>query len=254
VRNQSSVHTVSRALSVLAAFQDEGDELGVTQIASLLDVHKSTASRLAATLVAHGFLERTGDGERLRLGQEVARLGMLAVRNRSLIDVAQPVMDELARQTRETVVLSVPTGNRGLDVAEAGPRRLVRATTWIGRSSPLHACSDGKVFLAFGAASLDESAALEAVTAATITDARRLDGELSRVRRRGWATAVGELEEGLNGVAGAILDDAGECIASLSISGPAYRVSPDRLDELAGHCLAAAQAIGERIAGRREAA
>jgi DNA-binding IclR family transcriptional regulator len=254
MRNQSSVHTVSRALRILAAFIDEGDELSVAQIASLLEVHKSTASRLAATLVTHGFLERTGDGERLRLGEEVARLGLLAVRNRSLIDVAQPVMDELARQTKETVVLSVPRGNRGLDVAEAGPRRLVRATTWIGRSSPLHACSDGKIFLAFGAASLGEAAALEVVTAATITDARRLEGELAVVRRRGWATAVGELEEGLNGVAGAIIDDAGECIASLSVSGPAYRVSPDRLDDLAGRCLAAARAISERVAMRSQAA
>jgi DNA-binding IclR family transcriptional regulator len=56
MRDQSSVHSVTRAFKVLTAFEDEGDELAVAEIASLLGVHKSTASRLAATLVGHGFL------------------------------------------------------------------------------------------------------------------------------------------------------------------------------------------------------
>jgi IclR family pca regulon transcriptional regulator len=91
-------------------------------------------------------------------------------------------MDRLAEQTGETVVLSVPKGGHVLDVARSGLRRLVRATAWIGRASSLHACSDGKVFLAFGAAALPEGAPLEALTAKTITDARKIQGELEEVR------------------------------------------------------------------------
>jgi IclR family acetate operon transcriptional repressor len=254
MRDQSSIHSVTRALKVLTAFDDEGDELAVAEIASLLGVHKSTASRLAATLVGHGFLERTLVTDRLRLGPEVARLGLLAVRGRTLVDAARPVMDRLAEEAGETVVLSVPKGGHALDVAQSGRPYLVRATTWIGRASPLHACSDGKVFLAFGAASLPEGAPLEALTAKTITDARELERELKDVRRQGWAKAVGELEEGLNGVAAAILDDGARCVASLSVSGPAYRVWPDRLPELAGPCVDAARVIAERAAVRVEAA
>jgi DNA-binding IclR family transcriptional regulator len=75
---RNTVQSVERALQVLTAFEVDGQELGVTQIAALLDVHKSTASRLAATLVASGFLERSPKSESFRLGRVGARLGVRA--------------------------------------------------------------------------------------------------------------------------------------------------------------------------------
>jgi DNA-binding IclR family transcriptional regulator len=75
---RNTVQSVERALQVLSAFELDGQELGVSEIAGLLDVHKSTASRLAATLAASGFLERAPASESFRLGPEVARLAALA--------------------------------------------------------------------------------------------------------------------------------------------------------------------------------
>ena len=91
---RNTVQSVERALHVLTSFEVDGQELGVTEIASLLGVHKSTASRLAATLVASGFLERSPESESFRLGREVARLGGLAFGD----------MDS-ANSTRETVTV-----------------------------------------------------------------------------------------------------------------------------------------------------
>jgi DNA-binding IclR family transcriptional regulator len=248
MRDPGSVHTVARALRMLAAFDGEGRELGVREFAALLDVHKSTASRLARTLVTHGFLERAAGSERFRLGPEAARIGLLAVGGQTLLAAARPPMATLAAETAETVVLSVPAGDEALDLAQTGSSHLIGASTWIGRRTPLHASSDGKVFLAFGAAELPARRSLAKVTANTVTDRAELDRELARARRDGWAAAVGDLEEGLNGIAAPIFASRGECVAALSVSGPAYRVPLERLPDLARACVAAARTIADRLA------
>ncbi len=239
---QQSVQSVDRALRMLTAFESESGELGVGQLAARLAVHKSTASRIAATLAAHGFLERAGNGEAFRLGARLARLGLRAAGAEDLVEAARPALDELAADTGETIVLSVPLNGEAMDVAQVESRYRVGGKTWIGRRTPLHATSDGKVFLAFGAATLARGR-LEGVAPGTITSRAELDRELERVRRDGWARAVGECEEGLNGVAAPVFDGHGRCVAAVTVSGPAYRLAPEMLPVLARRCLAAAAAI-----------
>src|SRR5204862_8179490 len=72
MRDQQSVHTVARALDLLAGFDQDHQELAVREFAALLGVHKSTASRLAATLVSRGFLQRVAGSDTFRLGPEAA--------------------------------------------------------------------------------------------------------------------------------------------------------------------------------------
>src|ERR687886_2300385 len=93
----ASVQSVDRALQILVAFEDDGGELRVTDLAEQLDVHKSTASRLAATLEAQGFLERADGAEAFRLGPRIVRLGMIAAGGRDRHPPAGPVMRELGR-------------------------------------------------------------------------------------------------------------------------------------------------------------
>ena len=236
------MQSVDRALQILRAFEADGGELRVTDLAARLAVHKSTASRLASTLEAHGFLERADGAEAFRLGRRMVRLGMLAAAERDLATVARPAMEELAAATGETVVLSVVAGDDAVDIAQVDSRFLVGGKRWIGLRSPLHATSDGKVLVAFGAAALP-AGKLVRLSARTITSHRRLEGELAQVRANGWARSVGEYEEGLNGVAAPIFEDD-RCVAALSVSGPAYRVGEELLPDLAARCIEAADAIG----------
>jgi DNA-binding IclR family transcriptional regulator len=236
------IQSVERALRILHAFDAPGQRLTVAELARRLDVHKSTASRLAATLVAAGFLERGGDGDQLALGPELVRLGRLAVSGRSLPDVARPVMDELAAQLGETVTLSVPEGHEALTVAQSEGTFAVGLQGWLGRRAPLHATSDGKVLLAFGAATVPDGK-LEARTPDTITDRSALDAELASVRERGWGSSRGDFELGLNGVAAPVLSPDGACRAALCVSGPAYRVRARDLSSLGQRCTAAAARI-----------
>ena len=206
----------------------------------------SAASRLAATLVAHGFLERAEGAEALRLGRRVVSLGMVAA-GRDLVDAARPAMENLAERTGEAVVLSVPAGGEAVDVAQVDSRFLVGGKRWIGLRTPLHASSDGKVLLAFGAAELTPGARLHAVAPRTLTSRAALRRELTQVRRLGWARAVGECEEGLNGVAAPVRAGDGRCVAALSVSGPAYRLPAARLPKLGADCAEAAAAASAAL-------
>ena len=94
---RNTVQSVERALQVLTAFEVDGQELGVTEIAALLGVHKSTASRLAATLTANGFLERSAASESFRLGPELPRLAALAGQTEARRSGARPTRTVLPR-------------------------------------------------------------------------------------------------------------------------------------------------------------
>lgn len=242
----AKLQTADRALQVLQAFAAPGEALSVSELAKRLRLHRSTTSRLVSTLEARGFLQRNGH-DTLMLGPEVVRLGRLALAGRPLVEVARPVMDQLAQRTGETVTLAIPAGSEVVTVAQSDGRYFVSSAKWVGVHAPPHCCSDGKVLLAFGAIPPPKRR-LERLAPNTITDRRALDAELARVRRDGFATADSELEAGLVGVAAPVHDD-GKCIAALCISGPRYRLEPAAVHGLAVICRDAAAEIASRCAG-----
>ena len=231
----ATYQSAERVLALLTSFDDTRTELGVTEMAKSIGVHKSTASRLAAALERAGLLARYG--RRYRLGLEVIRLGTLALRSFDLVASMQPAMDKLSRQTGETVNLAVPGGTDILNVAEVASTYILSCSGgWIGRRTRPHAVANGKVLLAHGAIPIPDQ--LERCTDHTITSHEVLEAELAAVRRNGYATAVAELEDGLVAVAAPVFDSAGACVAALSVSGPAYRMQPETLDKLGRLCAA----------------
>jgi len=235
--------SVDRALRILLSFDARDEDRSVAEIASLLGVHKSTASRLTAVLCRNGLLERSHDGGRLSLGPEVARLGLLALAGRDLLAVSRSIMSALAAATEETVTLAILDRGLATTVAQVDTPHVVGTRNWLGRGTPLHATSDGKIFLALGQGVLPRGP-LPALTARTQTNRGRLRLELAQIREQGWAQALGELEEGLHGVAAAVLDASGRCQAALSVSGPAYRLTHERVPDIARACAESAARIG----------
>jgi DNA-binding IclR family transcriptional regulator len=240
----NALQTADRVLRILGAFGGNAREMSIGRIAGTLGVHKSTASRLAATLVRRGFLLR--DRRMLRLGPEVNRLGLLALGDRYVSSLAGDAMQQLCSGAGETVHLAVLEGSEALNIAQVDGPAIVGIGNWIGRKTKLHCAANGKVLLAFGETGLlDEP--LPAYTPRTVTSMEVLQVELQRIRQLGWATNAGELEEGLNAVAVPVFDATGNCRAALSVSGPSYRVSPGRFAHLAGLCQEAARLISFRL-------
>ena len=236
------MQSADRALAVLGVFSDDRPHIGVSELATELRMHKSTASRLLATLHARGVLRREGD--RFSPGPELVRLGALAMRGLALIDVAQGPLARLAKEPGEAVNLAIRQGDRALNVHQVSSSHVVRAD-WTGRATPLHCTANGKVLLAFGDGGIPPK--LPAATPRTITDARGLRAELEQARERGFAVAVEELELGLHAVAAPIVNWSGVCVAAVSIAGPAYRLPEARLEALGQACITTADEVSAAL-------
>jgi len=248
-----SSQTAEKVLLLLGSFSSEHPELTVNQLADLLQVHKSTASRLAGTLAVRGFLERVPGSKMFRLGPELGRLGLLAWSGRDIITLARDPMERLAARTGETVNLAFLEGVEALNVAQVDGPHIVGIGFWTGRRTKLHPAAVGKIFLAFAGVDLGPGP-YERYTERTLTTRPELGAELDRIRRDGWSSAVGELEAGLNAVAVPVFDALGLCRAALSVGGPSYRVPPERLPELARECKETANEIGLKLGAGAHAA
>jgi IclR family transcriptional regulator, acetate operon repressor len=245
------LQTVDRALRLLLLFEEVGQEYRVGELAAMLGVDKSSASRLAATLAKRGFLERAPESEAFRLGLEVGRLGMVALgSSHNLIGLARAPMERLAEETGETVNLAVLKDQKAVNVAQVDGPHLVGVGDWTGWKTEPHATANGKVLLAFAGSKFEDlplETPLKSFTERTITSLKELGSELERVRSAGWGSTLGELEEGFNGVAVPVFDASGRCLVALSVSGPSYRMPPQRLPEVAELCKKIAKEIAARL-------
>lgn len=243
-----SVQSVDRALSILEALARIG-EAGVTEIGAELGVHKSTAFRLLSTLEAHRLVEQAAERGKYRLGTGVLRLAGATTARLDLVQEARPVCRQLATETGETINLAVLSGSSALYVDQIAGSSALQSHNWVGQHIPLHATSNGKVLLA----GLDDAAqdavlgTLPAYTERTITRKSTLRAELAQVRSRGYAVAVDELEIGLAAVAAPIRNAHGDVIASMSVSGPTFRLPADRLEEIVTHLLDEAREVSYRL-------
>jgi len=248
----NAVRSVDRAASLLLALGDSAGEAGVTELARRLGLHKSTASRLLATLEKRGLVEQDEENGKYRLGLVVIRLAERAEQTLDLRSIAMPELDRLARVTRETTGLGVLDADALLTVAQADGPNLVAMGDWTGRYVPLHCAAAGKILLA----SLPEREVLRLVrrgleqcTDRTLTRLEPLLEELARVRRRGFATAFGEFEPTTNAVATPVHDARGAVVAAVAVWGPSFRVAPARVPELVQHAREAAAAVSVRLGG-----
>lgn len=242
------VQSVDRALTVLSLLAKYG-ELGVTELSNELGVHKSTAFRLVSTLEAHDLVEQVSDRGKFRLGVGVLRLAGATTVRLDLVQESRPVTMRLAQVVGETVNVAVLSGHEALYLDQVqGPSSLA-LHNWAGQRIPLHATSNGKVLLAFGPSGLlvELGDPLPRFTAGTITDPAVVAAELDDVRSRGYAVAVDELEMGLTAVAAPVTGSSGTVVASVSASGPTFRMPAERIPDVAAQVVAAASEISHRL-------
>jgi IclR family acetate operon transcriptional repressor len=244
----SSVQSVDRAISVLQVLARHGD-LGVTEISSALDVHKSTVSRLLGTLEARGLVEQASHRGRYRLGYGVVQLAAGVSRKHDLNVVSRPVCSALAEDMGETVNVAVRDGRSVVTIDQVMGSAAVTTVNWVGQHNAMHSTSAGKVFLAHLPRAelktyLDEK--LERFTEFTIVDPAVMETELATVRESGYAHTIDEQEVGLAAVAAPIRALDARVIAALVVSGPTFRIKEATIPKIAERLLSAAAEISER--------
>jgi DNA-binding IclR family transcriptional regulator len=246
-----AVQSVERAIAILKSFSADDPEIGVGELGRRLGLAKSTVFRLLSTLEAGGLVAQNPETNRYRLGVDLIGLANNVVGYPNLRRVASPLLRRLANTLQETVSLSVLDCNDAVNVEQfVPPGRLVVHVGWVGRRMPVHAVSAGRAIIAFLPEEeltrlLDGN--LEALTPHTTTDPGALRAELARVRRRGYATSFEELEEGLNALAAPVRNREAQVIASVSVSGPSYRLTRERVVAIAPEVIRTAEQVSREI-------
>ena len=245
VRSSPSVQSVDRAISVMEFLSHRG-WAGVTEVSRELDIHKSTAYRLLTTLRYRGLVEQDAATEKYRLGFGLVLLARAVSADFDILRCARPVCERLSERTKETVTIAVLEGDDAVVIHQSISRASALSVDWTGRHTPLHATAAGKLFLAF----MPEDqlhrileGPLERYTEGTVVDPARLKDHSKKVRNEGYASTVEELETGLNAVGAPIRSGEGAIVGAVSVSGPAFRLTPDALSEIGELCKRAATEI-----------
>ena len=237
---------IDRGAELLVRVLESEQPVALSDLASASGIPKSTASRLVSALERRGLVEQDGERGRLRPGPAILRVAERSMLERSVVELARTSLDSLAALSGETVNLAVPARDGVEHVAQVDSRHFLGAGQWLGQSVEYHCTAVGKVFMAFGRATMP-ARPLAALTPDTITDPARLRAELDVVRAEQFAAAVNELELGLAAIAAPVRGAAGEVIAALSISGPTTRMTPARIAELKPILIAEAYELSRRL-------
>lgn len=231
---------MERAVDALEFMAARGT-VRVSEVAQAVGIHKSSASRLLAVLHQRNLVEPNGPRGSYRIGAGILRIAAGVGRSWDITDVGAATCAALAAELGETVNIAVRREGVVINVHQAAGGATVSADNWVGRPTPLHATSSGKVLLAFDPRA-DIPVDREAFTPSTLNGAA-LAADLEQVRVNGYATTTDELEIGLAAVAAPILRPDGSLLAALSVSGPVTRLGPDRLRDIAPRVRQAAAEI-----------
>jgi len=236
-RKKSSyiIQSVTNALELLEEFRGEEAELGVTELSKRLGLHKNNVFRLLATLESRGYMEQNKVTGNYRLGLNVLELGQVFIRQMGLLKMARPVLEEISSKCNETAYLGVIREDRVVYVDVVEALRPVRVVSRMGVGLPVYCTAIGKAQIAFESA--DELEAifsgkeLEQYTPKTIVGLDELFKELEVVRQKGYALDDEEFDDGIRCVGVPVRDYTRRVIAGLSLSGPAYRFTDERLEK-----------------------
>jgi DNA-binding IclR family transcriptional regulator len=226
---QPGASVISRALALLSAFDERHRSLTLTELAERADLPPATAYRQIKELVDGGALARNSNGEYM-IGRMIWNLGLLAPVQTGLREVASPFLHDIYAATRATVHLAVREGDRVLYVDRLSGHASVPVVSKVGSTLPMHCTGVGKVLLAYAPADVYERAlaSLTRVTPFTITQPVRLNEQLSRVRRDGYAITIEEMTLGACSVAVPITVGP-KVIAALGIVVPSLKRDRPRL-------------------------
>jgi DNA-binding IclR family transcriptional regulator len=220
---------IDRAATLVELVVRAGEPLTFTELSDESGLARSTTSRLLAALERTELLERDDNGAYVA--------GPLFALHAALHDpwprvarLATPVLEDLRDRTGETVHLAVARGEGVIHIAQVDSTYLLGTRDWTQVQVPPHCSSLGKVLYAYDCLSVP-SGSLEQRTENTRTDHAALAADLAEVRRRGYATAIDELELGLGAIAAPVEGLDGQVIAALGVSGPSSRLQ-DRVDQV----------------------
>lgn len=242
-----------KTLRVLEAYSAERQELSTIELSRILEMDKSSVSRIVVTLHHRGYLHKNVLNGKYRLGGKFIDLGNQVLSRYDRLDIgeiAAPFLRELANTIREVVHLGILDGGEVVTLTKMDGGQIVTVDTKVGGRYPAYACALGKVLLAGlpndELSRLMGAGPLPARTPKTIVEVPAVLEELERGRRAGYAREDEESFVGICCVAAPIKDHGGRVLAALSATIPKQRSDEERMERVIRHV----RETGERISGQ----
>lgn len=250
------IQSLQRAFAILETVAGRGTGITMAEISREVGLHPSTAFHLLRTIVALGYLRQDETTRQYRLGSKVFQLAASVLTELQLAEIGEPILTEMANRTGETSHLAVFDRGEVVVVARAEGTSPLRLAERVGYPRPAHCTAIGKVLLAHqreaDLRAFFASARLEPRTANTITSADRLEEELAKVRQQGHAVDDEEFAQGLRCLAAPVRSFTGQVVAAIGLSGPVWRVGPDRMALLLEVVTGAARRLSAELGHREE--
>jgi DNA-binding IclR family transcriptional regulator len=249
-RARGSLKSMHKLIAVLDCFSRYDRTLSLGEIASRLDMPKTTVHRLVSSLREVKLLEQDRERDSYRLGIRLFELGSIVLANLDLHREARPLIDRLIAVSGEGVHLCVFDGTNMVIVEHREPdQSSVNWTTTLS-ISPAYCTGVGKAALAYQEPWVVEKVirmGLEPYTSATIVDPKALRSELIAIRKRGYAIDNGEHQPTVRCVAAPVYNSVGHVFAALSVTGPMSRLTPERIPNMADLVVGTARQLSRQL-------
>jgi DNA-binding IclR family transcriptional regulator len=247
-----SNQSLEKALQIIEFMANYRKPARLQDIAEALSYPASTVIRYLATLMACRYVKQDAETLRYSLTLKLSRIGTLVSAQYNIRDLVRPYLADLVDKTGESACLAVEEHHRAVYIdVESGPDNALRVMQRIGKEAPLHCTGVGKLMLLNYDMSTREQVidemGLEAMTANTITDRKRLSQELEKIRNDGYAIDDEECELGARCVAAPIRDFSGMIVASLSVSGPVSRMTFQKINQVIAYVSHTAAQVSREL-------
>ena len=250
----SYVQSFARGLEVIRSFSAQSPRQTLSEVAARTGLTRAGARRILLTLQTLGYVE--SDGKLFRLTARILDLGFAYLSSLPIWNLAEPLMETLAGQVKESCSAAVLDGTDIVYVMRVSTHKIMSISLGVGSRLPAYCTSMGRMLLS----ALPPDQMMQVLQASersprtryTLTDPDELAAKIAQVRKQGWSMVNQELEEGLVSMAAAITDRTGQTVAALNISGQANRTSARVMQEtMLPALLETAQRISERLSLQR---
>jgi DNA-binding IclR family transcriptional regulator len=245
------VQSVDRTLTILEVLSDYNDGLSITEISSLVNLHKSTVHRLLSTLIYKGYVEQEIETSRYKISFKLFELGSKKVHKLDLLEISRPYTKMLMKSVNEVVHLVIREETDIVYIDKVEANNTISMASRIGKRNPMFCTATGKAILAF----LPEDEVLRVwnnsnivkLTKNTNTDFIIFKKELQKIRNYGYAIDDEENEIGVRCVGAPIFNMCGDVVAAISVSGPVTRITDDKIDFISNEVIKITNLISKEM-------
>lgn len=254
------IQTIERLTIILDVLAQNSKGISLGELSAKVSLPKGTTHRILASLIYFDFVRQDAQTRNYSLGFKLVELGSSLLEQLDIRKEAEPFLHALAESTNETAYMVILDGTEVVYIEKIETEDtsiVLRASSKVGQRNPANSCAVGKSLLAHlpeeELAALLQAMSFVRKTANTITDPLQLKEHLQLVRAHGYAVDDEESEEGIRCVAAPVLNERGQAVAAISVSGPAIRVTRQKIqDTLKDQVMQTALAISRKIGFRGE--